>query len=88
MGRGWCVGRPGSVTGQRVSRQAEERQGACGPTCIGDRQLLHRNEPTFAPASRAREHRVVAAAAEVGWGGEEGSSRWPHLGGPRAVHRR
>ena len=56
MGRGWCVGRPGSVTGQRVSRQAEERQGACGPTCIGDRQLLHRNEPTFAPASRAREH--------------------------------
>ena len=47
MGRGWCVGRPGSVTGQRVSRQAEERQGACGPTCIGDRQLLHRNEPTF-----------------------------------------
>ena len=65
MGRGWCVGRPGSVTGQRVSRQAEERQGACGPTCIGDRQLLHRNEPTFAPASRAQA-RVVAAAAEVG----------------------
>ena len=87
MGRGWCVGRPGSVTGQRVSRQAEERQGACGPTCIGDRQLLHRNETRQRSHLRV-EHKHAWWLQRPRLGRRRGVSRWPHLGGPRAVHRR
>ena len=51
--------------GEHAADAKEVVRRAHGPTFTGDRQLLHTNEPTCAPASRARA-RVAAAAAEGG----------------------
>ena len=65
------MGRPHAFAGGRWSSGEHAADAekvvrrACGPTFTGDRQLLHTNEPTCAPATRACA-RVAATAAEGG----------------------
>ena len=86
MGRGWCVDRPGSVTGQRVSRyRLRSGREHTGPPASGTGSCC--TETSQRSHLRA-EHKHAWLLQRPRLGRRRGVSRWPHLGGPRAVHRR